>query len=233
MALRRAKRRNLERLTLACGGQPILSLQDLDPSYLGKAGLVTQVTYGDDKYTFVEDCEHAKSCTMLLQGPNALTIEQMKDAVSDGLRAVKNVVEDGAVVPGGGAFELAASMHLRDAIVPATAGKLKLGVQAFADALLIIPKTLAANSGHDVPDVMLRLQEERQATGLPIGWNCYTGEPMSPETEGIWDNVRVKRQSLHLCTVLANQLLLVDEVMRAGKNMGKAAAQQAAAEDGM
>ena len=136
-------------------------------------------------------------------------------------------------IPRGGAFELAASMHLRDAIVPATAGKLKLGVQAFADALLIIPKTLAANSGHDVPDVMLRLQEERQATGLPIGWNCYTGEPMSPETEGIWDNVRVKRQSLHLCTVLANQLLLVDEVMRAGKNMGKAAAQQAAAEDGM
>jgi len=56
---------------------------------------------------------------------------------------------------------------------------------------------------------------------MAIGLNCQTGEPMLPSEEGVWDNVRVKRQSLHLSTVLANQLLLVDEVMRAGKQMGR------------
>jgi T-complex protein 1 subunit zeta len=221
LCLRRAKRRNMERLTLATGGQQILSLEDLEAGHLGYAGKVSEETYGEDKYTFVEDCPSAHSCTLLLQGPNELTTAQIKDAVKDGLRAVKNTVEDKAVVPGAGAFELAASMYLTETIVPKTSGKAKLGVQAFADALLVIPKTLASNSGFDVQEAILQLKEERQKTGMAVGFNCKTGQPMLPEIEGIWDNVRVKRQSLHLCTVLANQLLLVDEVMRAGKQMGK------------
>ena len=227
LCLRRAKRRNMERLALATGGQAILSLEDLDVDQLGYAGQVSEETYGEDKYTFIEDCPSAQSCTLLLQGPNQLTTEQMKDAVKDGLRAVKNVVEDKAVVPGGGAFEVAASMYLLQKVVPETPGKLKLGVMAFAQALLIIPKTLAVNSGFDVQEALLELQDERQATGMAVGLNCQTGKPMLPEQEGVWDNVRVKRQSLYLSTVLANQLLLVDEVMRAGKQMGKQAAQQA------
>lgn len=221
LCLRRAKRRNMERLALATGGQAILSLEDLDASQLGYAGKVSEETYGEDKYTFVEDCRNAHSCTLLLQGPNQLTTAQIKDAVKDGLRAVKNAVEDNAVVPGAGAFELAASMYLRDTIVPKTKGKAKLGVQAFAEALLIIPKTLASNSGFDVQESVLQLQEERKNTGMAVGLNCQTGAPMMPEMEGVWDNVRVKRQSLYLSTVLANQLLLVDEVMRAGKQMGR------------
>ena len=221
LCLRRAKRRNMERLALATGGRAILSLEDLDVDQLGFAGQVSEETYGEDKYTFVEDCPNAQSCTLLLQGPNKLTTEQIHDAVKDGLRALKNLVEDKAVVPGAGAFELAASMYLQQTVVPKTAGKLKLGVQAFAQALLIIPKTLAANSGFDVQEALLELQDERQETGMAVGLNCQTGKPMLPEQEGVWDNVRVKRQSLYLSTVLANQLLLVDEVMRAGKQMGK------------
>jgi T-complex protein 1 subunit zeta len=230
LCLRRAKRRNMERLTLACGGHIVLSVSDLQPECLGFAGTVTEVTYGEDKYTFVEDCgATAQACTLLLQGSNQLTVEQMKDAIKDGLRAVKNVVEDKAVVPGGGAFEVAASLHLTKNVIPKTPGKVKLGMQAFADALLVIPKTLIANSGFDVQDSLLQLKDERESTNMAVGVNCSTGEPMLPAEEGVWDNVRVKRQCLHLSTVLANQLLLVDEVMRAGKQMGKNAAAQAAA----
>jgi T-complex protein 1 subunit zeta len=235
LCLRRAKRRNMERLSLATGGQVILSLEDLDPAMLGYCGHVYEETYGDDKFTFVEDCGiDAQSCTLLIQGPNQLTIDQIKDAVKDGLRAVKNAVEDNAVVPGGGAFELAASLYLTNEIVPKTIGKAKLGVMAFAEALLIIPKTLIANSGYDVQDALLKLKDEYMANNasnstdpiMAIGFNCTTGEPMLPCIEGVYDNVRVKRQSLHLATVLANQLLLVDEVMRAGKSMGQQAQQQ-------
>lgn len=221
ICLRRAKRRNMERLVLACGGQPILSLEDLDAEMLGYAGSVRQVSYGEDKYTFVEDCPSAQSCTLLLQGPNQLTTEQIKDAVKDGLRAVKNAVEDKALVPGGGAFEIAAWEHLMTNVLPSMKGKQKLGVEAFAQALLVIPKTLAANSGFDMQESILKLQDERKETQMAIGFQCLTGEPMLPGEEGVWDNVRVKRQSLHLATVLACQLLLVDEVMRAGKQMGK------------
>jgi len=220
LCLRRAKRRNMERLTLACGGTPIHSLEDLQPDMLGFAGKVSEVTLGDDKFTFVEECQNAKSCTLLLQGPNAHTLAQMKDAVRDGLRAVKNAVEDGAVVPGAGAFELAAHHHLMHEKIPNTKGRTKLGMQAFAEALLITPKTLAENSGLDVQETLLRLQDE-VSSDVKVGLNCATGQPMLPAEEGVWDNVRVKRQCLHLSTVLATQLLLVDEVMRAGKQMTK------------
>jgi T-complex protein 1 subunit zeta len=223
MCLRRAKRRNMERLTLACGGSPIHSLQDMEDSQLGYAGKVSQVTLGEDTFTFVEDCANAKSCTLLLQGPNEHSITQTKDAVKDGLRALKNAVEDKAIVPGAGAFEIAASMHLKNKIMPEIKGKFKLGVEAFADALLIIPKTLAENSGLDVQTTLLNLQEERQSTDMLVGLDVKTGEPVLPQDQGVWDNIRVKRQSLYLSTVLASQLLLVDEVMRAGKQMGKAA----------
>ena len=225
LCLRRAKRRNMERLTLACGGSPIHSVEDLDADQLGFAGKVSEVSLGDDKFTFVEECKHPKSCTLLLQGPNMHTIDQIKDAVRDGLRAVKNAIEDRAIVPGGGAFELAAAMHLRDTVAKATKGRPKLGVQAYAEALLVIPKTLAENSGFDVQDSILKLTDAREDSGctLAVGLDCTSGDPMIPADEGVWDNVRVKRQCLHLSTVLASQLLLVDEVMRAGKQMGKSA----------
>mmetsp|Transcript_385 Transcript_385/g.744 ORF Transcript_385/g.744 Transcript_385/m.744 type:complete len:567 (-) Transcript_385:204-1904(-) len=223
LCLRRAKRRNMERLTLACGGSPIHSVEDLDADQLGWAGKVSEITLGDDKFTFVEECRHPKSCTLLLQGPNVHTIDQIKDAVRDGLRAVKNAIEDQAVVPGAGAFELAAAMHLRGTVVKATKGRAKLGVEAYAEALLVIPKTLAENSGFDVQDCILKLTDAREDSEgtLAVGLDCQSGEPIIPADEGIWDNVRVKRQCLHLSTVLASQLLLVDEVMRAGKQMGK------------
>ncbi|KAL8231121.1 hypothetical protein R6Q57_000899 [Mikania cordata] len=112
VALRRAKRRNMERLVLACGGEAVNSVDDLTPDCLGWAGLVYEHVLGEDKYTFVENVKHPNSCTILIKGPNDHTIAQIKDAVRDGLRAVKNTIEDEAVVRGAGAFEVAARQHL-------------------------------------------------------------------------------------------------------------------------
>eukprot|EP00644_Phytophthora_capsici_P006212 jgi/Phyca11/535142/estExt2_fgenesh1_pg.C_PHYCAscaffold_320051 len=219
LALRRAKRRNMERITLACGGMPINSTDDMDESMLGYAGKVYEQTLGEERYTFVEDVAHPKSCTILIKGPNEHTIAQIKDAIRDGVRAVNNAVEDKGVVPGASAFELTANEALNK-FKGTVKGRAKLGVQAFADALLVIPKVLAENSGLDVQDTLIAVQEEHQNSGMPVGIDLFSGEPMLPEQEGIWDNYRVKRQFIHLATTLASQLLLVDEVMRAGKQMG-------------
>ncbi|XP_022993219.1 T-complex protein 1 subunit zeta 1 isoform X2 [Cucurbita maxima] len=98
IALRRAKRRNMERLVLACGGEAINSVENLTPDCLGWAGLVYEHVLGEDKYTFVENVKNPHSCTILIKGPNDHTIAQIKDAVRDGLRAVKNTIEDESVV---------------------------------------------------------------------------------------------------------------------------------------
>lgn len=221
-AVRRAKRRNMERLTLACGGTPVNSVDDLEPEVLGWAGKIHEETLGEEKYTFVEDVKLGRSCTLLIRGPNKHTIDQIKDAIRDGLRAVKNALEDKSLVPGAGSFEIAASrMLLRRK--NAVNGKAKLGIQAFADALLVVPKTLAENSGLDVQDSIIKVEEEQERSELPFGLNLSTGEPFLPVSEGVWDSYTVKRQTLSLATILATQLLLVDEVMKAGKSMGKPA----------
>ncbi|XP_067866116.1 T-complex protein 1 subunit zeta [Heterodontus francisci] len=215
VALRRAKRRNMERLTLACGGIAMNSVEDLTPECLGHAGLVYEHTLGEEKFTFVEQCDNPRSVTLLLKGPNKHTLTQIKDAVRDGLRAVKNAIEDGCVVAGAGAFEVAVA----DGLIKHKAsvkGRAQLGVQAFADALLVIPKVLAQNSGYDAQETLVKIQTEYSESGQLVGVNLNTGEPMLAGEAGIWDNYNVKKQLLHSCTVIASNILLVDEIMRAG-----------------
>jgi len=115
--------------------------------------------------------------------------------VRDGVRAVKNAIEDGHLVRGGGAYEIAAHGALMK-YAEEVKGRQKVGVVAFADALLVIPKTLAENSGLDAQDAVIALQEGH-AAGHKVGLDLDTGDPMDPEAEGVWDNYRVKRQMLH------------------------------------
>jgi T-complex protein 1 subunit zeta len=218
LALRRAKRRNMERLTLACGGTPVNAVDDLTPEVLGHADSVYEVTLGEEKYTFVEGVKNPFSCTILFKGPHLHGIQQVKDAVRDGLRAVKNAIEDGTVLPGAGAFELAASLELmrfKDATSFPSPG-VKLGVEAFAQALLVIPRILAQNSGFDAIQTLLKLEEEHKA-GHVVGLDLETGEPIDPATEGIWDNFKVKTHLLESAAITSVQLLLVDEILKAGK----------------
>jgi len=216
LALRRAKRRNMERLQLVCGGIAQNSVDDLSPDVLGYAGLVYEHTLGEEKYTFVEEVRDPKSVTLLIKGPNTHSIAQINDAVRDGLRAVKNTIEDGSVVAGAGAFEIATSAHLTN-YKSQVKGRAKMGIAAFAEALLIIPKVLAQNGGFDTQDVIVALQEGT-ADGYIVGVDLNTGETLNPVTEGIWDNYRVHRHMLHSCSVIASNLLLVDEMMRAGRS---------------
>ncbi|XP_019487679.1 PREDICTED: T-complex protein 1 subunit zeta [Hipposideros armiger] len=215
VALRRAKRRNMERLTLACGGVALNSFDDLNPDCLGHAGLVYEYTLGEEKFTFIEKCNNPRSVTLLIKGPNKHTLTQIKDAIRDGLRAVKNALDDGCVVPGAGAVEVA----MAEALIkykPSVKGRAQLGVQAFADALLIIPKVLAQNSGFDLQETLVKVQAEHSNSGQLVGVDLNTGEPMVAAQAGIWDNYCVKKQLLHSCTVIATNILLVDEIMRAG-----------------
>ncbi|EPX74337.1 chaperonin-containing T-complex zeta subunit Cct6 [Schizosaccharomyces octosporus yFS286] len=218
MALRRAKRRNMERLQLICGGVAQNSVEDLTPEVLGWAGSVYEQTMGEEKFTFVEDVKEPKSVTILIHGPNDYTIKQIQDATRDGLRAVKNAIEDNCLVAGAGAFEIACASHLRNKFAQQEVkGKAKMGVYAFADALLVIPKTLAANSSYDIQDAIVALQEEA-TEGYKVGLDIRTGLPFDPEIEGIYDNYRVIRHMLHSATVIAGNLISVDQILRAGRS---------------
>jgi T-complex protein 1 subunit zeta len=240
LALRRAKRRNMERLQLVCGGVAQNSVDDLTPDVLGWAGLVYEQQLGEEKYTFVEDVKEPKSVTLLIKGPNQHTITQVTDAVRDGLRSVYNMIVDKSVVPGAGAFQVACAAHLKsDAFAKTVKGKAKWGVEAFADALLIIPKTLAANAGLDIQDAreftvpmvpplisllmftppVAALQFEHR-DGNVVGLDLATGEPMDPTLEGVYDSFRVLRNCIASSSSIASNLLLCDELLKA-RQMGR------------
>lgn len=176
IGIRRAKRRNMERLPLACGGNGLNSVDDMTEKDLGFAKLVYEVSLGDDKYTFIEGVENPFSCTILIKGPNDYSIAQTKDAIRDGLRAITNTINDKAVIPGAGAFEVSASSHLLEWAKTNVSGKAKLGVAAFADALLVIPRTLAENSGLDQQDVLLKVVEAHERTKEHYGVDVLSGE---------------------------------------------------------
>ncbi|KAK8599488.1 hypothetical protein V6N13_077409 [Hibiscus sabdariffa] len=150
----------------ACGGEAVNSVDDLTPDRIGWAGLVYEHVLGEDKYTFVENVRNPHSCTILIKGSDDHAIAQIKDAVRDGLRAVKNTIEDEAVVLGAGAFEVAARQYLINAVKKTVRlrAQLLLGVEAFADGLLVVPKTLAENAGLDTQDVIIGL----------MACNCFT-----------------------------------------------------------
>merc|ERR1712233_246816 len=209
---------NVERKEGKANGMTLLealdSVEEMDESCLGSAGLVYEHVLGENKFTFVEQCANPLSVTILMKGPNKHTLTQVKDAVRDGLRAVKNALEDGCVVPGAGAYEVACHAVLKK-FLETVKGKARLGIQAYADGLMIIPKTLATNAGYDSQEVMVKLLEEAR-DGASVGMDCDTGEPCIPKDKGIYDNYRVKRQMVNSCTVIASNLLLVDEIMRAG-----------------
>ena len=193
VGIRRAKRRNGERIPLACGGKCLNSVDDVEESDLGFAKLVYEQSLGEDKYTFIEGVENPFSCTILIKGPNDYSIAQTKDAIRDGLRAVKNAIEDESVLPGAGAFEIAAHEHLTEYARKEVSGKSKLGVKAFAESLLIIPRTLAVNSGFDAQDTILAVQEEHIKDKQPFGVDVVTGEPLPAATSHVWDNTIVKK----------------------------------------
>uniref|UniRef100_A0A671XBC3 Chaperonin containing TCP1, subunit 6A (zeta 1) n=1 Tax=Sparus aurata TaxID=8175 RepID=A0A671XBC3_SPAAU len=154
--------------------QKIIALKDqVCPN--GEKGFVVINQKGEEKFTFIEKCGNPRSVTLLVKGPNKHTLTQIKDAVRDGLRAVKNAIEDGSVVSGAGALEVAVA----DALVkhkPNVKGRAQLGVQAFADALLIIPKVLAQNSGYDPQETLLKLQMEYKESGQLVGVDLSTGQ---------------------------------------------------------
>jgi T-complex protein 1 subunit zeta len=219
IGLRRAKRRNMERLMLSCGGRAVNSVEDLTAEDLGWADHVYQETLGDDKFTFVEGCKNPKSCSILVKGPDQHTIAQLKEAIRDGLRAVKNLINDSKVIPGAGSFEIFAHQRLME-YKNEVKGKAKLGVEAFAKALLVIPKILSENAGYDVQDAVIMLQDEFRQRKVPTGINLTEFGVLSPDQMGIFDNYCVKKLFISLSNTLAQQLLLCDEILKAGKQMG-------------
>jgi thermosome len=220
VAIRRAKKSTLEKLAKATGGKAATSLDELDESYLGVAGIVEEVRIGDDKLVYVRDCKDPKAVSIVIRGGTDHVVDEADRALHDALCVVRNVVEDGTYVAGGGSTESEIAKRL-ETFANKVGGREQLAIEAFAEALRIVPKTLAENGGHDPIDIIADLNKDHSSeTGLWAGVDVGKGKTGDMMKAGVIEPARVKSQAIRSAAEAAQMILRIDDVIAARASAG-------------
>ena len=175
VAVRRIKESDMEKLARATGGKLISNLDDLTKKDLGTAQKLQERKIADDKMVFVEGCKNPKAVSILLRGSTDLAVDEAERALHDALCVIRNVVEDERVVAGGGAPEIEVARQLQD-FAETLPGREQLAVFAFAEAMEIVPKTLAENAGLDPIDILTDLKTQHEKGQVSAGVDGLKGK---------------------------------------------------------
>ena len=210
--IRRVKKSDMEKLARATGARVVTSIHELSKDDLGKAGLVEERKIGDDKMTFVEQCTNPKSVSIILRGGTEHVVDELERAMNDALRVVGVAVEDKLLVPGGGAPEVELALKLR-AYASTVGGREQLAIEAFADAMEIIPKTLAENAGLDQIDSLVALRSAHEKGMKSAGLDMDTGKPVDMLKLGVVEPLRVKTQAIQSAAEAAVMIIRIDDVI--------------------
>ncbi len=215
-AVRRVKKSDMEKLSRATGGKIVSNLKELTEKDLGYADKVTEKKVSGEAMTFVEGCKEPKAVTMLIRGGTEHVVNEAERAVEDGIGAVTSAIEMGKVVTGGGAIETEIAVKLRD-YAPTIGGREQLAIEAFADALEIIPRTLAESAGMDPIDTLVKLRTEHKNGNKNAGVHVYKAQIENMENEDVIEPTKVKRQALASAAEAAEMILKIDDIIAAGK----------------
>jgi len=213
MAARRVKESDMEKLARATGGRVTSNLNDLKTADLGFAGLVEERKIGDDKMIFVEKCKDPHSVAILIRAGLERMVDEAERAMIDALSVVSDVVENNKIVAGGGAVEIEVAKELRK-YANKVGGREQLAVEAFADAMEIIPKALTENAGFDPIDVLVELRSAHdKETGKYMGINVFTGKVENSIDNGVIEPIVVKIQAVKSAAESASMILRIDDVI--------------------
>jgi len=214
MAVRRVKKSDMEKLAKATGAKIVTNVKDLTSEDLGEAELVEQRKVAGENMIFVEGCKNPKAVTILIRGGTEHVVDEVERALEDAVKVVKDVMEDGAILPAGGAPEIELSIRL-DEFAKQVGGKEQLAIEAFAEALKVIPRTLAENAGLDPVDVMVKVISEHKNKGLGIGIDVFEGKPADMLEKGVIAPLRVTKQAIKSASEAAIMILRIDDVIAA------------------
>jgi len=217
LAIRRAKQSDMDKLSRATGGRIITNLNDLNPKDLGYAKLVAERKIGDDKMVFVEGCKDPKSVSILIHAGLERMVDEAERAMHDALSVVADIFEKNKVVAGGGATEAAVAKELRG-YATKIGGREQLAVEAFAESMEIIPKTLAENAGLEKIDVLVELRAAHEKPeGHLMGVDVFTGKIVNMHKKGVIEPLSVKEQAVKSAVESASMILRIDDVISGGK----------------
>jgi thermosome len=215
MAARRVKESDMEKLAKATGGRMVNNLADLKPSDLGHCGLVEERKIGNDKMIFVEDCKNPQAVAIFVRAGLERMLDEAERTLNDALYVVSDVAENPKMVPGGGAIEMEVAREVRS-YARQVGGREQLAIEAFADTLEVIPKTLAENAGLDMLDTMVAMKAAHEKKGgSAMGVNVFEGGVADMLEKGVVEPMVVKLQAVKSGVEVASMILRIDDVVAA------------------
>jgi len=217
LAARRAKQSDMEKLARATGGRIITNLADLKATDLGVAGIVEERKLGEDKMVFVEKCKDPRSVAIIIRAGLERMVDEAERAMTDALSVVSDVIETNKIVAGGGAVEVEIAKELRN-YATNVGGREQLAIEVFADAIEVIPKTLAENAGLEAIDIIVELRAAHEKPeGQYKGVNVFSGKVENMRDKGVVEPLIVKEQAVKSATESASMILRIDDVIAATK----------------
>src|SRR3989449_397926 len=181
-AVRRVKKSDMEKLAKATGGKVVTKLDELSKDDLGFAKLVYEKKIGDDEMTFVTGCKNPKAVSILLRGGTEHVVDELERSLEDATSVVAVAIEDSKVITGGGSSAMEIALALRD-FASTVGGREQIAIEAFADAIEIVPRTLAENAGLDPLDMLIELRKEHKKGNKSAGINVFTGKVSAMKKE--------------------------------------------------
>jgi len=206
------KQEDIEIVAKAAGATMVADLADFTGKDLGRAALVEERKIGEEKMIVIEACEKSRTSSILLRAGLERQLDEAERALNDTIISLISLIDDPRYVPGGGAVEEELAMAVRREALRHP-GKEQLAMLAYADALEILPKSLAENAGRDPIEILadLRMQHEEGMTNYGI--NVFTGRVEDTTQLGIIEPIKVKEQALKSGFEVAAALLRIDTIV--------------------
>jgi len=212
LTLKNVSSSDMEKLAKATGGSVVGTTRDLSKEALGYAKLVEEVKIGDDKLVYVREAKNPKAVTIMIRGGSEHVVDEAERSLHDALSVVRNAVEDGKIVAGGGAPEIELSKRLREYAIK-VGGREQLAVTAFAEALESIPVAIAQNAGVNPIDILVDLKSKHNSVqNIWFGVNTKTGKASDMLKMDVVEPLRVKTQVIKSAVEAVTMILRVDDV---------------------
>ncbi|ALI37481.1 60 kDa chaperonin [Candidatus Nitrosocosmicus oleophilus] len=219
LTVRRVKESDMTKLSRATGARVINNLDDLTSKDLGAADLVEERKVETDKWVFIEGCKNPKAVTILIRGGSQRVVDEADRSVHDALMVTKDVLEKPLIVAGGGSPEAYVSGKLREWTNTLT-GREQLAAEKFAEALEIIPLTLAENAGMNQIDTLAELRSKQNKGSKWAGIDARNSRIADMSKLEIFEPLSVKEQIIKSATEVASMLLRIDDVIASSKSAG-------------
>jgi chaperonin GroEL (HSP60 family) len=216
IAIRRAKKSDMEKLARATGANIISNIDALTASDLGYAALVEERRTGDDKMTYIEGCKNPKSVTLLIRGGTQRMTAEAERSIHDGLCVVKDLIEDPRIVAGGSAPEMEMANVIKK-YAQTVQGREQLAITIFAESLEAIATTLAENAGVDQVDILSELRTRHQKGETWAGIDVLAGKVEDMTKINVYEPLAVKKQIIKSANEAASMILKIDDVIASQK----------------